>query len=280
MKLNLGIRAHDIDLHEPESIAKEVSKKGLSSVQLALGKSFKDFKTASGCLSTGYANHIRDEFKNQGVNIAILGCYINMIHPEKQARKNLLTRFKEHIRFARDFGCTIVGSETGNVYAKMGYTEDNFHEKPFLEVVDSVRELVKEAEKFGVIVGIEGGINHPVHTPELMKRLLDTIESNNLQVIFDPANFISMDNYKEQEKVVEQAFHLFGDRIVAIHAKDFVIEDNWIKMVPVGEGLLNYDFIFKWLKQNKPFIHILLENTKEPYIDDSITYLEKKYDEA
>lgn len=280
MKLNLGIRGHDLDFHDPESIAREVSNKGLSTIQLALAKSFKDFKTGNGCLNPGYATYIRDAMKEQKVNIAILGCYINMIHPDLDERKKVLSRFKEHIRFARDFGCTIVGSETGNVHAKMGYTEDNFHEQPFLDVVESVRELVKEAEKFGVIVGIEGGINHPVHSPELMKRLLDSVDSQNLQVIFDPANFMSMDNYQQQEKVIEQALNLFGDRIVAVHAKDFVIEDNWIKMVPVGKGLLNYDVVLKWLKHNKPFVQVLLENTKEPYINDSIAYLRNKYEEA
>lgn len=30
----------------------------------------------------------------------------------------------------------------------MGFTVDNFHEKPFLDVVESVKELVEEAEKF------------------------------------------------------------------------------------------------------------------------------------
>lgn len=133
---------------------------------------------------------------------------------------------------------------------------------------------------FGVIVGIEGGINHPVHSPQVMKRLLDSIDSNNLQVIFDPANFMDMDNYQRQEEVFEEAMELFGDRIVIVHAKDFIIENNWIKMVPVGTGMLNYDAIFKLLKQRKPHIHVLLENTREPYIDQSIKFLRKKYAEA
>ena len=52
---------------------------------------------------------------------------------------------------------------------KAGYTIDNYEEQPFLDVVDSVSEFVEEAEKFGVIVAIEGGINHPVHTPQKLK---------------------------------------------------------------------------------------------------------------
>jgi L-ribulose-5-phosphate 3-epimerase len=280
MSVRIGIRAHDMNNLPLEELANEVSKKGLSGVQLALAKSFKDLNTGLGSLSPGLAHHIGGAFQRKGVQISVLGCYINMIHPDFAERRRALDRFKEHIRFARDFGCSIVGTETGGVQNDIVYTEENFGEQPFLEVVESVRGLVAEAEKFGVIVGIEGGINHPVHTPQRMRRLLDEIPSNNLQVIYDPANFLSPDNYQRQEEVIEEAFELFGDRMVIMHAKDFVIEDGWIKMVPVGQGLLNYDAVFKRLKKQKPFIQILLESTQEPHIDGSIAFLKEKYENA
>jgi L-ribulose-5-phosphate 3-epimerase len=191
-----------------------------------------------------------------------------------------LDRFKEHIRYARDFGCSIVGTETGNVNAEIVYTEDNFSEQPFLEVVESVKELVVEAEKFGVIVGIEGGINHPIHTPQRMKRLLDSVPSNNLQVIFDPANFISLHNYQNQESVYQEAFDLFGDRIVIMHAKDLLLEENKMKFVPAGKGLLNYNVIFKLLKDKKPYLNIILEETTVPYIEETVAYINKILQES
>jgi L-ribulose-5-phosphate 3-epimerase len=275
--MNIGIRAHDIEVSSLEELVQVVSEKGLTSVQLALGKSLKNMNTDLGSLSPGFARHIGQAFSQKQIQIAVLGCYINMIHPEPSERRKALERFKEHIRFARDFGCSIVGTETGNVNAKMAYTEDNFKDQPFIDVVESVRELVKEAEKFGVIVGIEGGINHPVYSPKVMKRLLDQVASNNLQVIFDPVNYMTLENYQHQEDVFQEAMNLFGDRIVILHAKDFIIEDNWIKTVPVGKGLLNYQALFELIKGKKPFINILMEATKEPYIDESITYLKEKY---
>jgi L-ribulose-5-phosphate 3-epimerase len=280
MPANIGIRAHDIENHSIEQVAIEVANKGLTSVQLALSKSLKNINTGLGSLSPGFAHTIGSVFQKKDIKIAVLGCYINMIHPDQQERRKGLERFKEHIRFARDFGCSIVGTETGNVQAEIEYTEENFTEQPFLEVVESVRELVSEAEKFGVIVGIEGGTNHPIHTPRRMKRLLDLIPSNHLQVIYDPANFISLDNYQNQEALIEEAFELFGDKMVILHAKDFIIADHEVKIVPVGHGMLNYDALFKLLKSKKPYITILLESTKEPYIDASIAYLQEKYERA
>ncbi|AYA75547.1 sugar phosphate isomerase/epimerase [Bacillus sp. Y1] len=276
--MNIGIRAHDIENRPLEELVKEIAGKGLTSVQLALSKSFDSINTELGSLSPGLARYIGDEFSKQHIQIAVLGCYFNMIHPDLVERRKGIERFKEHIRFARDFGCSIVATETGNVNADIIYTEDNFKEEPFLEVVESVRELVQEAEKFGVIVGIEAGVNHPVYSPKVMKRLLDTIPSNNLQVILDPVNLLTIETYENQEEIFQEAMELFGDRVVVLHAKDFNIQNNQLTTTAVGKGLLNYDFILKQIKEKKPYMNILLEETKEPYIDESVAFLKERYE--
>jgi L-ribulose-5-phosphate 3-epimerase len=274
--MNIGIRAHDIENLPLEELVQEIAGKGLTSVQLALSKSLESVNTELGSLSPGLARYVASAFSKHNVQIAVLGCYFNMIHPDLVERKKGMERFKEHIRFARDFGCSIVATETGNVNPEIFYTEENFKEEPFLEVVESVSELVKEAEKFGVIVGIEAGVNHPVYSPKVMKRLLDSINSNNLQVVLDPVNLLTIDTYRNQEEIFQEAMDLFGDRVVILHAKDFIIENNQLVPTPVGKGLLNYEYILNEVKKKKPFINILLEETKEPFIDQSIAFLREK----
>jgi len=280
MELNIGIRAHDLENRPLEELVEEIAGKGLTSVQLALGKSFDYMKLEPGTLSPGLAHYIGTAFARKNVQIAVLGCYFNMIHPDKIERKKGIERFKEHIRFARDFGCSIVGTETGNVNPEIVYTVENFKEGPFLEVVESVRELVREAEKFGVIVGIEAGVNHPIYSSKVMKRLLDMVNSNNLQVILDPVNLLTIDTYQDQDKIIQEAFELLSDRIVILHAKDFVVEDNQLKTVAVGQGLLNYDVVLKQTKQKKPYLNILMEETTEPFINESLVFLKNKYEQA
>lgn len=280
MKINLGIRAHDVEKRPLEALVGEIAGKGLKSVQLALGKSLDYINTDLGSLSPGLAHYLGKTFDKQDIQIAVLGCYINMIHPDQMERRKSLERFKEHIRFARDFGCSIVGTETGNVNAEIIYTEENFKEEPFLEVVESVRELVEEAEKFGVIVGVEAGVNHPIYSPEVMRRLLECVQSNNLQVILDPVNLLTIDTYKNQDEIIKEAFDLLGDRLVILHAKDFIIEDHALKPTAVGKGLLNYELILTLIKEKKPYINILMEETKEPYIDKSIAFLTELYEQA
>jgi L-ribulose-5-phosphate 3-epimerase len=275
--MNIGIRAHDIENLPLEELVQVIAGKGLTSVQLAISKSLGNVNTETGRLSPGFAQYVRSVFAKHHVQIAVLGCYFNMIHPDLEERRKGTERFKEHIRYAREFGCSIVATETGNVNPEISYTEENFKEEPFLEVVESVRELVREAEKFGVIVGIEAGVNHPVYSPKVMKRLLDSIDSNNLQVILDPVNLLTIDTYQNQEEIFQEAMDLFGDRVVILHAKDFMIENNQLIPTEVGKGLLNYEYILDVVKEKKPFINILLEETKEPFIDESIAFLKGKY---
>jgi sugar phosphate isomerase/epimerase len=274
--VNLGIRAHDIETNNLEKLVNDIAAKGLTSVQLALSKSLPAFYSGFGSLSSDIAQHIGNAFSDKGLQIAVLGCYFNMIHPDKIERRKGMDRFKEHLRYAKDFGCNIVATETGNVNAEIIYTEENFKDMPFMAVVESVSELVEEAEKFGVIVGIEAGVNHPIYSIPTMKRILDMIDSPNLQVIFDPVNLLTIDNYINQEEIFEKAFEILGDKMVIFHAKDFIIEGGSLKQVPVGHGLLNYDKLFSLIKEKKPNINILIEGTMEPFIDKSIAYLRRK----
>jgi L-ribulose-5-phosphate 3-epimerase UlaE len=78
--------------------------------------------------------------------------------------------------------------------------------------------------------------------------------------------------------MIRKSFELFGDRIVAVHAKDFICEDNEIKSAPIGKGLLNYELLLSLVKKNNPYIDIFLEETKPENIDNSINYVTKMYD--
>src|SRR5690606_13002264 len=100
MKINLGIRAHDVEKRPLEALGGEIAGKGLKSVQLALGKSLDYINTDLGSLSPGLAHYLGKTFDKQDIQIAVLGCYINMIHPDQMERRKSLERFKEHIRFA------------------------------------------------------------------------------------------------------------------------------------------------------------------------------------
>ncbi|HVT89585.1 MAG TPA: sugar phosphate isomerase/epimerase family protein [Tepidisphaeraceae bacterium] len=272
--IRIGVRAHDFGRLPPDELAKRIADKGLCCVQLALTKAIAGLENlAYGDLNPGLAWHVGRAFERAGVQIAVLGCYVNPIHPSPQTRRELLAFFKQHLRYARDFGCGIVALETGSVNADYSPHPDNHSERAMDHLLTSIGMLVSEAEKFGVIVGIEGVASHVVSTPGKMRHVLDTIKSNNLQVVLDPVNLVSIDNWPMQTKILEEAIELYGDRVAIIHAKDFQVEEKSLKQVRTGTGQFDYKPLMKWINQRKPGISILLEETTEDTVDECIKYI-------
>ena len=102
--------------------------------------------------------------------------------------------------------------------------------------------------------------------------------SNNLQVVFDPVNLLSLDNYGEHESVISESLELFGDRIAVIHAKDFGVEQGQFKSTGVGLGKLRYDLVVKFAVEQKPGIGMLLEDPNEQAARESRKFLQEVAD--
>lgn len=275
--MRLGVRGHDVVHHNFEELVKKTNEKNLKSIHLALKKVKTGFQITDGSMTPGMAKYFKSIFNKFNIDVSILGCYINLANPDDDELNELLKKFKEHIRFARDLGCSIVGTETGALNREYVYTPKNNSEEAFQRTLNSIKIIVEEAEKFGVIVAIEGVSKHVINTPERMKRVLDNINSNNLQVIFDPVNLINEENYKNQDDLIKRSFELFGNRIVAIHVKDFLYEDGEIKLASIGKGSLNYKLLLSLIKERKPYIDVIMENTTEEDLDESIKYITEIY---
>ncbi|MBI5382627.1 MAG: sugar phosphate isomerase/epimerase [Opitutae bacterium] len=277
MSITLGARAHDFGKLPAEILAEKIAAKGLTCVQLALAKALDGINSETGSLSPGLAAHVREAFARRGVRIAVLGCYVNLVHPDLAERRSLLARFKEHLRFARDFGCSVVATETASLNADWSAHPDNGGEAAFRTACESVGELVAEAEKFGVFVAIEGVAHHVVSTPQRMRRLLDEIASPNLQVLFDPVNLLSPENLGVQDRVMQESFDLFGDRIVVTHVKDFRCEGGKLRPEIIGRGQLNYELLARLLRARKSYIDVLIEDTTAATIDESIVAVRRAF---
>jgi len=273
LPIRIGVRAHDFGRLSAGELAAKIAAQHLVCTQLAPGKAIAGLNVKPGVLNPGLAFEIGEAFHKHGVQIAVLGCYVNPIHPDPATRQSLLRLFKEHLRFARDFGSGLVALETGSVSADYLPHPENHGEAAFQQSLASIAELVAEAEHFGVIVGIEAVTSHVVSTPKKMRRMLDTVASNNLQVVFDPVNLLSLENYHEQERVIGESLELFGDRIAVIHAKDFVVENGQFRCASAGLGKLRHDLVMKFAVEHKPGISILLEETNEQMAQDSRQFL-------
>jgi L-ribulose-5-phosphate 3-epimerase len=273
MPLRLGVRAHDFGRLTAPELADRIAAKGFTAVQLALNKAIAGLDLRPGDLNPGLAFAVGEAFRSRGIQIAVLGCYINPLHPDPLTRRALLSWFREHLRVARDFGCGLVALETGTPHPDYLPHPDTGSEESFRQCRASLSELVAEAERFGVTVGIEAVTVHTVSTPERMRRMLDELDSPNVQVVFDPVNLLDYGNFRDATRIVEESFRLFGERIAVVHAKDYRVGEGVLETVAPGKGEFDYGPLLGILAERKPGISILFEETGEDWADAATTHL-------
>ena len=111
--IQFGLRLHDAEKLPIEQVLPLVRQKGFSCVHLALSKSLKEVPNTPSALTPGYAAYLRRLFAKNELDIAVLGNYLNLAHPDTAALHAIQEKYYAHIRFASLLGCGMVGTETG-----------------------------------------------------------------------------------------------------------------------------------------------------------------------
>lgn len=259
--MQLGIRLHDTKKLSFEERIADVHQLGFACGHLALSKVIEEFKTDDAALTPGLAMYIKKVFAKNDVDIAVLGCYLNLANPNPEKLAAIKKRYMAHIRFASLLGCGVVGTETGAPNETYTAVPECHGEEALNTFITNLRPVVDYAEKMGVIIAIEPVFKHIVYNPARAKQVLQAIDSPNLQIILDPVNLLDISNYKQQVEIVEEAIEVLGEHIAMVHIKDFRVEDEKLISVGAGLGEMDYTAVLKFIKERKPYIHVTLENT-------------------
>lgn len=276
MKLNLVARGHDLShVQNVDDLAKKASQQNISTLQLALSRSFPTLAADGQAINAGMGQYMKNILAKEGVSVGILSCYINMIHPDLSVRETVLRQFERYLQYAASFGATMVATETGSV-SEAGYTEENFSDEAFLQIVEAIHRLVRAGEKHRMMVGIEPGLNHPLYSLDRVAELVAKIDSDYLGIILDPTNLITAKNYHQQVSLVEEAFERFGEKICGLHLKDYIVSDKE-EIIPVdlGTGMIDYEAIVNIAQKHRPYLYIVLEETKDDALKQGVIMLEQ-----
>lgn len=253
----IGMRGHDFETDTITALAEKCNEYGVGGVQLVLLRSIKGFE--KGKFTPEYAKSIGDELRKNNVRIPILGCYINPSDANRDTLAESLDYFVESLHYAKYMGAEMVGLETCNYIDK----EHNDTEEAYQYLLKNMKYLCGKAEELGVKIGIEGVCFHIINTPDKMKRLVDDLNSPIVRVIFDPVNYINIDNYEKQDEIINRHFDLLGDKTRLLHLKDFKVENGSVVFENPCGGLLNKKLVFERLTESYPECAVILEETKE-----------------
>ncbi|WP_219836970.1 sugar phosphate isomerase/epimerase [Paenibacillus sp. R14(2021)] len=255
--MSVGLLAHLLGKLPYKHLAERVAERGVDYVQLALSKAISDVDFSLGRMSPGLANEVGGAFADQRVGIAVLGCYASLIEPDDDLYRHNVDRFKEHLRHARHFGASIVATEVGVPKDPARFAENEERLNRALE------ELVEEAERWGVTIGLEAAQGHLIASAETLASSLERFPSSCLGVVLDPCNLMNAAALDDQDEVIRNAFRLLGPRIVSAHAKDLKRGENGeITFTAAGLGDLNYPLFWELLEGHKPYGFVTLEDVQ------------------
>ena len=84
-------------------------------------------------------------------------------------------------------------------------------------------------------------------------------------------------NYQEYPAIFKEFVEILGPDIATIHAKDFKIENGKLLSCACGTGQMDYEFLLRYIKEHKPHIHVLLEDTNPSNAQQARQFMEEKY---
>ena len=279
--IQFGLRLHDAEQLPMEQLLPLVKEKGFTSAHLALSKAMKEYPCDPSALTPGYALYLRHLFEKNGIDVAVLGNYLNLAHPNPDAVKDMQEKYYAHIRFASLLGCGMVGTETGAPNPEYKFCPECRGDKALITFIKNLKPVVRCAEQYGVTVAIEPVARHIVYDAKRARLVLDEIGSHNLQILLDPVNMLSMDNVDRREEVFAETIELLGKDVAMIHFKDFLRQDadGQLKACGAGQGEMgDYSTILRFAKQEKPFVFATLENTTPENAVACREFLQKQYD--
>ncbi len=259
---SVGIRLHDVREGTIEERVRTAHEQGFKCAHIALSKLISTYTTDDGALTPGFAMYLKKLFAASDLDIAVLGCYLNLATPDAAALKKNIERYRAHLRFASLLGCGVVGTETGAPNVDYHYEEACHSEEALRIFIENLRPVVEYAEKSGVILAIEPVVRHIVYNPERARKVLDEIDSPNLQIILDPVNLLDTWNYTDYKAIIRNAIDVLGKDVAIVHVKDFDIIDGKLVSIAAGTGIMDYSDIIGFIRVQKPYIQCTLEDTK------------------
>ncbi len=279
--IQLGLRLHDGEKLPLEELLPLVRQKGFLCVHMALSKSLKEVPCTPSALTPGYAGYLRRLFAQNGLDIAVLGNYLNLAHPDAAALAAIQEKYCAHIRFAALLGCGMVGTETGAPNAEYRSCPECRGDAALSTFIKNLKPVVRCAENYGVTVAIEPVAKHIVWSPKRCRAVLDEIGSHNLQVLFDPVNLLDAENVDRRDEVIAEAIEVLGPDIAMVHLKDFVRTGSGeLKAVGAGTGEMDYSRVMSFVKKEKPFMYATLENTTPENAAFCREAMQRAYDAA
>jgi len=260
----IGVRAHDYGKHSPSKLFHAIADDGWKAVQLAFPKAIEGIESFND-VNQEIVDDVKSAITSSGVSVAVLGVYVDPAVTDELNRKVQARFLHQALPFAKALDAGCVGTETT--------VRGEFADIRALYL--TLEELLPEAERLGVNIGIEPVHRHTLYTPELARQMLKDFSSPRLKIIFDPLNLLTPDVIDSQNDLWKRSIDCFGDFIVAVHIKGASKEldsNGMLADVPFASSILDHEGLFKLIRSLE--VPILREGAVPEEADSDIAFIQ------
>ena len=280
--MHLGIFSNVVNGDSPEEVAAKTRGYGLQAVQFipaASGIGFGFDKPALGDDFPRWAS----AYRNEGVEIAGVGGYMNLLHPDPQKRAATIETFKDFLRRMRpELGTRLISTETGT-YA----TSSDWDAGP---AQPHRRRLGRPAsgERGPGAGGRAGGRGDPVravhlnvaYSPDLARVcMVREIDSPHLRLLMDPTNWFEVASLDAVRAAIEHGFGIERELFLLAHAKDVTHPTTDPRQPGVlqatGQGLLDFATYIRLLREHGYDGALVMEHLTEEGMPATVSYVER-----
>ena len=227
--------------------------------------------SAAYCPQVAVADHerirdIREAFAGEGVLLAEVGGWRNMLHPDAAEATRERQRMAEYLAIADEVGAlcaiTCIGSPGGP--GQGSHDAFNFTPEAFDAAVENARWLLDTVKPRRARFVYEIYPFSVADSPANIRRLLDAVDRPRFAAHMDLVNLVNCPRlYYDNASLARECVRLFGDRIVSAHAKDLAMREEVsviMHEVRPGHGAIDYRTYLRVLHELPQVVPLMLEH--------------------
>lgn len=184
--------------------------------------------------------------------VAVNGTF-NMIHPDRDMRQLGIERFHVMADACADLDCPIVTLCTGSRHpdSMWRFHPDSLLPQAWDDLRRSLEAILPDAQRYGLILGIESEASNCVNSAGRARRLLDEYQTPHLKIIMDAANLFAPGQAEPEQvrPVIDEAFTLLGSDLCLAHGKDLQAGPG-LSFTHAGDGIIDFPYYLNHLAES------------------------------
>lgn len=221
-------------------------------------------------LSDGQRLRATEEaFRREGVLIAEVGRWVNLLDPDADARRKNLATVTDGLALGEAVGarCCVDIAGSFNPTSWFGPHPDNLSERFFEAAVENARAIIDAVKPTRTTFCYEMMAWSLPNSPDECLRMLRAVDRQGFSVHLDPCNLVnSPERYYRSSDLIRECYRKLGPHVASVHAKDLTWDVEMavhFREVRVGLGSIDYGVLLSEHARQAPQAPLMLEHLQE-----------------